>query len=160
MFECFIFSLLMSGTQMLAVQGDPRRSREAHRSICEEHDRVNELLDSMLPRELLMDMKHGTLSTAYTYHDMTFLFADIVGFTSYCASHTAEEAVNLVTRLFAEFDESTVELQIYKVCTIGDAYVVVNEPRSKVNDKFDKFGDCERVYHLAAKMIQIIIRVR
>jgi magnesium-transporting ATPase (P-type)/class 3 adenylate cyclase len=160
MLECIVYSLLMSGTQMLAVQGDPRRSRVAHRSICEEHDRVNELLDSMLPRELLLDMKLGTLNTAYTYNDMTFLFADIVGFTSYCASHNAEEAVNLVTRLFSEFDDATLELGIYKVCTIGDAYVVVNEPRTKGTEKSDKFGDCERVYRLAAKMIQIIIRVR
>eukprot|EP00427_Karlodinium_veneficum_P008540 CAMPEP_0169077318 /NCGR_PEP_ID=MMETSP1015-20121227/8815_1 /TAXON_ID=342587 /ORGANISM="Karlodinium micrum, Strain CCMP2283" /LENGTH=2681 /DNA_ID=CAMNT_0009136835 /DNA_START=25 /DNA_END=8073 /DNA_ORIENTATION=- len=155
--ECIVYSLLMSGTQMLAVQGDPRRSRDAHKAICEEHERVTELLDSMLPREVLSEMKLGTLNTAYSYADMTFLFADIVGFTTYCATHTAEEAVNLVTRLFAEFDESTVELQIYKVCTIGDAYVVVNEPRMKVSDKF---GDCERVYHLAHKMIKIIIRVR
>jgi len=155
--ECIVYSLLMSGTQMLAVQGDPRRSRDAHKAICEEHERVTELLDSMLPREVLSEMKLGTLNTAYSYADSTFLFADIVGFTTYCATHTAEEAVNLVTRLFAEFDESTVELQIYKVCTIGDAYVVVNEPRMKVSDKF---GDCERVYQLAHKMIKIIIRVR
>jgi len=142
---------------MLAVQGDPRRYRSEHKAICEEHDRVSQLLDSMLPQEVLSEMKMGCLSTAYHYDDMTFMFADIVGFTSYCASHSSQEAVNLVTKLFAEFDESTVQLQIYKVCTIGDAYVVVNEPRTKV---VDKHGDCCKVYRLAEKMIDIIIRVR
>lgn len=157
MWECSLWALLMSGTQMLAVQGDPRRHRSEHKAICEEHDRVNQLLDSMLPQEVLSEMKVGKLSTAYQYTDMTFMFADIVGFTSYCASHKAEEAVNLVTMLFAQFDESTVALQIYKVCTIGDAYVVVNEPRQKV---LDKHSDCEKVYRLAEKMIHIICRVR
>lgn len=157
MWECIVYSLLMSGAQMLAVQGDPRRYRYEHKAICEEHDRVNQLLDSMLPQEVLSEMKMGKLSTAYHYADMTFLFADIVGFTTFCAARKPEEAVNLVTRLFAEFDESTVLLQIYKVCTIGDAYVVVNEPRQKI---VDKFADCERVYRLAEKMIGIIIRVR
>jgi class 3 adenylate cyclase len=157
MWECIVYSLLMSGTQMLAVQSDPRRHRHEQKAICEEHDRVNQLLDSMLPQEVLSEMKMGRLSTAYHYDNMTFMFADIVGFTSFCASHTAEEAVNLVTRLFAEFDETTVSLQIYKVCTIGDAYVVVNEPRTAVEDKW---LDCERVYKLAEKMIDIIIRVR
>jgi len=157
MWECIAYALLMSGTQMLAVQGDPRRHRSEHKAICEEHDRVSQLLDSMLPQEVLAEMKSGRLSTAYHYDDMTFMFADIVGFTSYCAAHTAEEAVNLVTKLFAEFDEATVLLQIYKVCTIGDAYVVVNEPRTKV---IDKYADCQKVYRLAEKMIDTIILVR
>ena len=47
--------------------------------------------------------------------DMTFLYADICGFTAYCATHSAEEAVNLVTRLFAKFDEQAVKLGVYKV---------------------------------------------
>mmetsp|Transcript_97973 Transcript_97973/g.187960 ORF Transcript_97973/g.187960 Transcript_97973/m.187960 type:complete len:242 (+) Transcript_97973:102-827(+) len=132
---------------------DPRRSRKEHEAICEEHDRVNQLLDSMLPQEVLHEMKAGSLSLAYDYENMTFLFADIVGFTSFCFTHTPEQAVNLVTKLFAEFDETTVSLGIYKVCTIGDAYVVVNEPRTQV---LDKFGDCERVFTLATKMLQII----
>jgi len=157
MWECIVYSLLMTGTQMLAVKGDPRRYRYEHKAIVEENERINQLLDSMLPQELLSDMKTGCLGRAYQYDSMTFLFADIVGFTSFCASHAPEQAVNLVTRLFAEFDESTTELQIYKVCTIGDAYVVVNEPRTKVENQF---FDCERVYRLAERMIHIIIRVR
>jgi len=157
MWECIVYSLLMTGTQMLAVKGDPRRYRYEHKAIVEENERINQLLDSMLPQELLADMKTGCLGRAYQYDNMTFLFADIVGFTSFCASHAPEQAVNLVTRLFAEFDESTTELQIYKVCTIGDAYVVVNEPRTKVENQF---FDCERVYRLAERMIHIIIRVR
>merc|ERR1719162_914753 len=104
MLECIVYSLLMSGTQMLAVQGDPRRHRYEHKAICEEHDRVNQLLNSMLPQEVLSEMKMGKLSTAYHYADMTFMFADIVGFTTFCAARKPEEAVNLVTRLFAEFD--------------------------------------------------------
>jgi len=155
--ECIIYSLLMFATQILAVHGDPRSYRYEHKAICEEHDRVNQLLDSMLPQEVLSEMKMGRLQSAYCYDDMTLLFADIVGFTSYCATHKAEEAVNLVTRLFAEFDESTVMLQIYKVCTIGDAYVVVNEPRQRAADKH---SDCLKVFRLAEAMIKIICRVR
>lgn len=155
--ECVVYSLLIPGIQIMQVNGDPRKNRHEHKAICEEHDRLTQLLDSMLPREVLIEMKAGNLRTAYNYDNMTFLFADIVGFTSYCASHKAEEAVNLVTRLFAEFDESTEELQIYKVCTIGDAYVVVNEPRTKIENQYN---DAEKVYRLAERMINIIIRVR
>jgi class 3 adenylate cyclase len=155
--ESFIYVLIIFGTQLLAMQGDPRRSRKDHNKIADEHKRVNSLLDSMLPYEVLMEMKNGKLSLAYEYEDVSFLFADIVGFTKFCASHSAEQAVNLVTRLFADFDEQTVNLGVYKVCTIGDAYLVVNEPRTQ---QLDVTGDCEKVFQMAKRMLQIIVRVR
>jgi len=155
--ECMAYALFVSGTHVIATLGDPRWALSDHKAICDEHERVSALLDGMLPREVLAEMKSGNLSLAYNYEDMTFLFADIVGFTRYCAQHTAEQAVNLVTRLFAEFDEQAVKLGIYKVCTIGDAYVVVNEPRMHLTDKY---ADCECVFTMAKWMLQTIVRVR
>jgi len=114
-------------------------------------------LDSMLPQEVLSEVKSGHVSIAYTYKDMTLLFADIVGFTAYCASHSVEQAVTLVTHLFAEFDESTAKLGLYKVCTIGDAYVVVNQPRLH---PVDKYGNCFRLFTMGTWMLQTIVRVR
>jgi len=153
------FSFLLAGTGLVSYVFDPRRKMSNQQAICEEHERVSALLDSMLPREVLMEMKSGQLSLAYDYEDMTFLYADIVGFTMYCAEHTAEQAVNLVTRLFAQFDEQAVCLGIYKVCTIGDAYVVVNEPRTQTS-AVEKQSDCGKVFNMAKYMLQTIIKVR
>lgn len=149
--------LFITLSQLLATQGDPRRAHAHHKAICDEHAGVTQLLDSMLPREVMEDMKSGSLSLAYTYKEMTFLFADIVGFTNFCAEHTAEQAVNLVTRLFAAFDEQTVKLGIYKVCTIGDAYVVVNEPRQLIADSCT---ECSLVFTMAKWMLRTIVAVR
>mmetsp|Transcript_94909 Transcript_94909/g.268274 ORF Transcript_94909/g.268274 Transcript_94909/m.268274 type:complete len:312 (-) Transcript_94909:53-988(-) len=155
--ECIAYSCFISGTHVIVTLGDPRWVLSDHRVICDEHQRVVELLDRMLPREVLAEMRSGVLTLGYYYEDITFLFADIVGFTRFCAEHTAEQAVNLVTRLFAEFDEQVVKLGIYKVCTIGDAYVVVNEPRLQLTDKYT---DCACVFSMAAWMLQAIVRVR
>lgn len=155
--ECLGCSLFLLFSHYISVMWEPRRTSPDHKAICEEHERVSELLDNMLPKEVLEEMITGRLSLAYSYEDMTFLFADIVGFTRYCAEHTAEQAVHLVTRLFAEFDERAVHLGIYKVCTIGDAYVVVNEPKTLLQDKY---GDCERVFNMANYMLETIARVR
>eukprot|EP00413_Alexandrium_margalefii_P038774 CAMPEP_0204588626 /NCGR_PEP_ID=MMETSP0661-20131031/48727_1 /ASSEMBLY_ACC=CAM_ASM_000606 /TAXON_ID=109239 /ORGANISM="Alexandrium margalefi, Strain AMGDE01CS-322" /LENGTH=244 /DNA_ID=CAMNT_0051598453 /DNA_START=88 /DNA_END=819 /DNA_ORIENTATION=- len=126
-------------------------------SICEDHENATALLNIMLPRQVLAEMETGNLSLAYEYEDMTFLFADIVGFTRFCAEHTAEQAVNLVTRLFAACDKQAVRLGVYKVCTIGDAYVAMNEPRMGVSDKL---SDCESVFNMARCVLQIILQVR
>mmetsp|Transcript_27235 Transcript_27235/g.72286 ORF Transcript_27235/g.72286 Transcript_27235/m.72286 type:complete len:541 (-) Transcript_27235:91-1713(-) len=155
--ECAGSAIFLMVMHIIATVWDPRRGSLDHKAICEEHERVSELLDSMLPKEVLLEMRSGSMSLAYNYKDMTFLFADIVGFTRYCAEHTAEQAVCLVTRLFAEFDEQAVKLGIYKVCTIGDAYVVVNEPKTEL---MDKFSECMSVFTMAKYMLQVIARVR
>jgi class 3 adenylate cyclase len=158
LFHLIIYSTLLAGSQFVAMHSDPRRSHIHHKAVYAEHERVNQLLDSMLPPEVLAEMKSGTLSLAYQYEDMTFLFADICGFTKFCAERSAEQAVNLVTNLFAAFDDLTEDLQVYKVCTIGDAYVVVNEPRRQ--RILDKYEDCSRVLLMAQGMLKIIRRVR
>jgi len=155
--ECMGSALFLFLMHIIAIIFDPRRASADHKAICEEHERVSELLDSMLPKEVLAEMKSGHLSLAYSYEDMTLLFADIVGFTKYCATHSAEQAVHLVTRLFAEFDREAVRLGIYKVCTIGDAYVVVNEPRTQL---LDKYSDCESVFSMGKYMLHTIARIR
>jgi len=134
-----------------------RKNQEYVGQMRREHSQVQHLLCTLLPTEILEEMKSGHLSLAYSYEDMTFLFADIVGFTSYCAGHTAEQAVNLVTRLFAEFDDTSAMLGIYKVCTIGDAYVAVNEPKAV---QTDRHANCVQLLKLADLMLKIIIRVR
>lgn len=67
--------------------------------------------------------------------------------------------MNLVTRLFAEFDDCTARFGVYKVCTIGDAYVAVNEPRVQLRQG-EKFSGCVKVMQLARTMLEVIIRVR
>jgi len=157
--DFLVCSVIVFSTQSLATHDDPRQSqaKSSHKAVCEEHERVNQLLQSMLPHEVLAEMKSDSLSLAYSYENMTLLFADIVGFTRYFANHTPEQAVNLVTRLFAEFDEATVTFGVYKVCTIGDAYVVVNEPRRDVLDRHD---DCECVFLMAEHMLQATVQLR
>ncbi|CAK0875724.1 unnamed protein product, partial [Prorocentrum cordatum] len=169
MLECIGYCALILGTHVVATREDPRMLFAQHRQVCEEHERVSELLDSMLPREVLSEMRSNSLSLAYSYEDMTFLFADIVGFTRYCAEHTAEQAVNLVTQLFAVFDDEARRKGVYKVCTIGDAYVVVNEPRRQragygspaaVDRMPSETWTGLPVFEMGRWMLQAIVRVR
>merc|ERR1719379_2197219 len=69
------------------------------------------------------------LSTcACEYKDMFFMCSDICGFTAFSSSRKPSEVVELVTQLFATFDHMTDQLDLFKVCTIGDAYIAVNMP--------------------------------
>jgi class 3 adenylate cyclase len=158
--EIIVMLVICQILQLVAMYYVEERQRATFmlgRGIREEHEKANQLLDCMLPMEVLAELKTGNLSLAYSYENMSLLFADIVGFTSYASERPVFEVVSLVTRLFAEFDEATLEFGVYKVHTIGDAYIVVNQPKRRHSDIA---GDAMRVFYMAERMIHVIIRVR
>ena len=59
------------------------------------------------------------------FDNVTLLFADIAGFTSYSSSVNPEQVVTMVKNLFTEFDKMCMKYEVYKVYTIGDCYVVM-----------------------------------
>ncbi|CDI75902.1 Guanylyl cyclase, related [Eimeria praecox] len=85
-----------------------------------------ELLNDMLPKELLIEFQNDNLRLAYSHESLAFLFADICGFTAWSRSVSAEQVLSLLQRLFTRFDRDTIMLNLYKLCTIGDAYVAVS----------------------------------
>jgi len=53
------------------------------------------------------------------------LFADISGFTDYSSRVTPEKVMDMLKNLFVEFDKLCLELNTYKLYTIGDCYVAI-----------------------------------
>ena len=59
------------------------------------------------------------------HEQVHILFSDIVGFTAMAAELNPPELMALLNELFGKFDQIAEHLQLYKVETIGDAYMVV-----------------------------------
>jgi Adenylate cyclase, family 3 (some proteins contain HAMP domain) len=74
---------------------------------------------------LLRVNKMVTVDLTDVMEDATLLFADIAGFTKFSSSVEPEEVVKMLSELFTEFDQMCVKLKVYKVYTIGDAYVAL-----------------------------------
>lgn len=75
----------------------------------------------MIPEAVAEDLKQGKTVGAETFSGATIFFSDIVGFTTLAGSSSPMEIVNLLNKLYTEFDEVLDQFDVYKVETIGDA---------------------------------------
>ncbi|XP_053993573.1 guanylate cyclase alpha-like isoform X2 [Hylaeus volcanicus] len=90
--------------------------------------RAQELLEDMLPRQILCEYQEDRLKLAYKHENMSFLFADICHFTPWAKRTEAKEVIRLLQQLFNQFDYYASCFNLFKLCTIGDAYIAVTEP--------------------------------
>ncbi|ORM42067.1 putative phospholipid-transporting ATPase 5 [Babesia sp. Xinjiang] len=122
--------------------------------------RVGQMLNDMLPKSVLEEFKNDKLKMSYCHEKMSFLFSDIVGFTLWANSVDASLVIALLQRLFARFDRSSTKHGLYKLCTIGDAYVVVSEPAIEVPTEQEAISNIEGILQMAQSMIKTIQEVR
>jgi class 3 adenylate cyclase len=83
------------------------------------------LLRNILPDPIADRLKGGERVIADQYEDATVLFADIVNFTPLAESRPAAEVVGMLNGLFTAFDRLADSLELEKIKTVGDAYMVV-----------------------------------
>lgn len=96
--------------------------REAER----ERARSDALLLNILPLPIAERLKTSPGVIAESHGAVTVLFADIVGFTTWCARRPPQEVVQLLDRVFTAFDQLAQRHGLEKIKTIGDCYMAVS----------------------------------
>lgn len=81
------------------------------------------LLESLLPEHAAEGLRMGRSVEPRLHNNVTMFFSDIVGFTSICDKIFPWEVINMLNQLYCIMDCLALKFNLFKVETIGDAYV-------------------------------------
>ncbi|XP_070174969.1 atrial natriuretic peptide receptor 1-like [Littorina saxatilis] len=91
-----------------------------------EKNKTQNLLYQMMPVTVAKQLIQGKSPKAEFYECVTIFFSDIVGFTQLSATCSPMEVMDIVNHLYLCFDNVIESYNVYKVETIGDAYMVAS----------------------------------
>ncbi|KAG5877845.1 hypothetical protein JTB14_007241 [Gonioctena quinquepunctata] len=156
----FSRDLMLAGTQQsvelkLALDQEQQKSKkleESMRKLDEEMKRTDELLYQMIPKQVADRLREGEspIDTCEMFDSVSILFSDVVTFTEICSRITPMEVVSMLNGMYSIFDRLTERNRVYKVETIGDAYMVVSGAPEKEGNH------AERVCDMALDMVDAI----
>ncbi len=103
----------------------------------------------MLPQHVALALQEGRRVEPEQFSSCTILFSDIVGYTTISSAFAPKDVMRMLDRCYTAFDQLTRRHGLFKVETIGDAYMVVG------NVPYEQSDHAARVCRMALDMVEV-----
>lgn len=115
-----------------------RKTIKSQKEIIEKEKEESErLLLNILPPYIAKRLKQSNAVIADNHQDASVLFADIVGFTNLSSQLPAHKIIEILNKVFSNFDQLTEQHELEKIKTIGDGYMVAGGLTSHEEDHLE-----------------------
>jgi len=122
---------------------DTRKSRVY--SLKRRLNSAESLLNNVFPPHIVNALQEGRKIEQESHECVTIFFCDIVGFTTISQFATPQKVCKMLDRLYHRFDELSLKHDIFKIETIGDAYMAItNLVKDQKNDHVKRMADFSR----------------
>jgi len=91
--------------------------------LANEQNLSRTLLHNMLPPKVAEELRRGKAVEPQFHENTTLFFSDIEGFTALCNKMEPWDVIELLNRLYSVMDYLASHFKLFKVETIGDAYM-------------------------------------
>lgn len=103
---------------------DMSHSLQVKAELLEAHEAESQrLLASLMPSSLIKKYRDGVATIAEDHHEVSVMYADIVGFDDFAAGLDSEHTLELLNELVRRFDEAAERLGVEHVRTTTKAYL-------------------------------------
>ncbi len=120
-----------------------------YRSVARQKQRSEALLENILPKETILELKTFGHAIPRIHEDVTILFCDVRSFTTISEKLSPAALVALLDHYFRGFDEIVSDLGLVKIKTIGDAYMLVG-------GLHENTGNADSVVTAAIRMLEFV----
>ncbi len=117
-----------------------------------EKGKVELLLSELLPKTVADELKVGKQVAPEVFDTGTLFFSDICGFTRISAAGTPMQVVEMLNEMYTMFDAISAKFDVYKVATIGDAYVVCSGIPTRNGEKHAR-----EIAYMALALLQSVM---
>ncbi|KAJ3074368.1 hypothetical protein HDU98_011437 [Podochytrium sp. JEL0797] len=101
----------------------------------------DKLLEKMIPAGVLEQLKSGKATGAEEYACVTVFFSDIANFTPLSQRTSTKDMLASLNNMWQEYDKISKKYGMYKVETIGDAFLGVVGAPERVPDHAERAAD-------------------
>ncbi|KAJ3408313.1 hypothetical protein HDU80_006174 [Chytriomyces hyalinus] len=110
-------------------------------SLDEQMAASDKLLEKMIPAGVLDQLKSGKAAGAEEYASVTVFFSDIANFTPLSQRTSTKDMLASLNKMWVEYDKISQKHGMYKVETIGDAFLGVTGAPERVPDHADRAAE-------------------
>lgn len=150
-----LMSALMNTYHCHQEENINRLEYKSKRTMDAMKESASDMVNLLMPPQIASVYSSKTIIDYQDHDRCTVVQSDLCGFTAYCTGKTPEEVFTFIGEIFGMFDAIAERKGIYKVETVGDAYIAAMGD-GKENHKLTERNSPTEVIMFGVEMIRAV----